>query len=64
VRVVNLKKCFNEKKGRNEKLTHRLNQMNDLIMLLEQKRQEVTLLQIQVDKLMTNDKNLQKVIDI
>ncbi len=64
MRVVNLDKCFNEKKGRNEKLTHRLDQTNDLIMLLEHKRQEVTLLQIQVDKLMTNNKNLQKVINI
>lgn len=33
-------------------------------MLLEHKRQEVTLLQIQVDKLMINDKNLQEVINI
>jgi hypothetical protein len=35
-----------------------LDQMDDLIMLLEHKHHEVTLLQIQVDKLMTNDKNI------
>jgi len=38
--------------------------MDDLIVLLEHKRHEVALLQIQVDKLMTNDKNLWEVINI
>jgi hypothetical protein len=33
-------------------------------MLLEHKHHEVTLLQIQVDKLMTNDKNIWEVINI
>jgi hypothetical protein len=64
VKVANLDKCLNEEMGRNEKFTRWLNQTDDLIMLLEHKCQEVALLQIQMDKLTINDKNLRKVINI
>jgi hypothetical protein len=43
VKVVDLEKCLNEKRERNEKLTHRLHQTSDSIMLLEHKHQEVAL---------------------
>ncbi len=64
MRVANLEKWFNEERGRNEKFTYWLDQMDDSIMLLEHKCQEVALLQIQMDKLTINDKNLWKVINI
>ncbi len=63
-KVVKLECSLQEKKGKNENLNHLLGWASEMSTILEQKQQEVVLLQAQIDKLMVDNNNLQGVVDV
>ncbi len=63
-KVADMETCLKEERGRNKKLTCRLDQTSDANTLLEHKRQEVELLKKQVEDLGSKGRHLRDVVDI
>jgi len=61
-RVIELEHNLQEEKLKNENLNHLLGQVGEMSIRLEQKKEEVALLQVQMDKLTIDSNNLWEVV--